>query len=149
MSRFSPSLSSYPETLPSELLAEVLLKLPPKDILFLCFQIKDFKRVCSQDSFWERVWLKWVSPRLPEFRDRTIRETISELVEKAKGRTPEDLLIQGSKEGILFYVLEAIERGANISANNNEAYWMALHYGQSHVVNYLISLGVDPRGLYH
>jgi hypothetical protein len=143
MYRFSSKLFSYPETLPSDLLIEILLKLPPKDILFLCSRIKDFERVCSKDTFWERVWLKWVALPLPKFRDRPIREILYGLVEEAKRLTPEKLLEEGSKRGILFYVIEALERGADISAKNNEALWSAAARGYLAVVKYLVEHGAN------
>jgi ankyrin repeat protein len=143
MYRFSSKLFSYPETLPSDLLIEILLKLPPKDILFLCSRIKDFERGCSQYKFWERVWLKWVSSRLPNWSNEEIKEEISRRVEEAKRLTPEKLLEEGSKRGILFYVIEALERGADISAKNNEALWSAAARGYLDVVKYLVEHGAN------
>jgi len=135
------SVRSYLSIIPSELLTEVLLLLPPKEILSKDSDLEEFKRVCSQETFWERVWRKWVSPRLPKQLDRTIRETISELVEKAKGRTPEDLLLQGSFKGILFYVLEALERGSEISMIENLALQEAAANGYFEIVRYLVEEG--------
>ncbi len=94
-----------------------------------------------EDTFLERVWRKWVSPRLLEFRGRTIRETISEFVEEAERLTPEQLLIQGSKKGILFYGIEALERGANISAEDDDALRQAAANGHYEILVYLVERG--------
>jgi hypothetical protein len=58
MLRSYPKLSSFPEILPSELQAEILLALPPKEILRICSEIEEFEGVCLEETFWERVWLK-------------------------------------------------------------------------------------------
>ncbi len=134
---------SYLSTLPFELLLEVLLALPPKEIFSICSGFKDFKRVCLEETFWKRVWLKWVSPRLPKRRDKPIWYRISWLVENAKRLTPEKLLEDGSREGILFYVIEALEKGANVSAREDEALRTAAFFGYFDIVKYLVEKGAN------
>ncbi len=104
MYRSFPQRLSYLSTLPSELLLEVLLALPPREIISKDSDIEELERGCSQDTFWERVWLKWVSPRLFELRGRTIQGTIYELVEEAERLTPGVLLTQESSKEILFFL---------------------------------------------
>jgi len=84
--------------------------LPPKEILSKVSDLEDFERIGQRETFWKKVWRKWVSPRLLEFRGRKIPEILYGLVEEAKRLTPENLLREGSKRGILFYVIEALER---------------------------------------
>jgi hypothetical protein len=143
MYRSYPRRLSYFFTLPFELREEVLLALPPKEILSICSRFKEFKRVCSDETFWKRVWLKWVSPRLPKRRDKPIWYMISLLVENAKRLTPEKLLEDGSREGILFYVIEALEKGANVSAREDEALRTAVFFGYFDIVKYLVEKGAN------
>ena len=138
-----PQLFSYLAILPFDLREELLLLLPPKEIISKDSEIEEFKRVCSRETFWERVWRKWVSSRLPDSRDRSIREMIYRRVEEAKGLTPEDLLIQGSKKGILFYGIESLERRAKVSYGGNVALRNAAANGYLEIVRYLVESGAD------
>ncbi len=149
MLRFFSSISSYLSLLPSELQEELLLLLTPKEILPKVSDLEDFERVWNRETFWERVWRKWVSPRLPVFSEFPIREIISLMCKKAEEWTPEQLLLEGSRRGILFYGIEARERerGANISARDNEALRKAAKRGHSDIVSYLIEAGANPRTL--
>jgi ankyrin repeat protein len=40
-----------------------------------------------------------------------------------------------------------VESGANVSARDNEALWMATRNGHRDVVEYLIAVGANPRVL--
>jgi ankyrin repeat protein len=141
MLRSSPKLFSFPEILSSELQAEILLALPPKEILRICSEVEGLKRGCSQYKFWERVWLIWVSSRLPNWSSEEIKNEISRRVEEARRLTPVDLLIQGSLEGILFYVIEAHEQGVNVSFLDDWALRRAAANGHFEIVRYLVEVG--------
>ncbi len=161
---------SYLSKLPFELRENLLLLLPPKEIVSKVFEIEAFKRVRNQETFWERVWRKWVSSRLPDSRNRSIRDAIYWRVEEAKRLTPEKLLKEGFSREILFYVGEALERdsnekdgvligaaikgsldivryvveiGANISARGDEALRRAVFCGHLDIVKYLVEKGAN------
>ena len=144
---FSSSQLSYLSILPSDLQEELLLLLPPKEILSKVSKIEDFKRLRNQEIFWKKVWRKWVSSRLPDSSKSPIWEIISWRVKEAKELTPEELLREGSRKGILFYVLEALcyaaEQGANISANEEKALRTAAAKGYLDIVSYLVERGAN------
>ncbi len=147
MSRFPPQLSSYLSTVPSDLREEILLAIPPREILRKCFEVEEFERVCSRENFWKRVWLKWVSPQLPDVRDSSIREIIYRMVKEAERLIPYYLLNKGALEGILFYVIEALERGADVSMGNDAALRRAAFAGHLHIVKYLVKNGANISAL--
>ncbi len=132
---------SYLSLLPSELQEELLLLLPPKEIISKVSDLEDFERVRNRETFWERVWRKWVSSRLSVSSEFSIREMISWMCKKAEEWTPEQLLIEGSLRGILFYVIEAQERGANVSVRENAALRNAAASGYLEIVKYLVESG--------
>jgi len=132
---------SYLSILPSELREELLLLLPPKEIDSKDSDLEDFERIWNRETFWEKVWKKWVSPRLPNSSTFPIREVLYRRVAEAKGLTPEQLLIEGSMHGILFYVSEALERGANVHFGEDYALYLAAVGGFRDIVFYLVESG--------
>jgi hypothetical protein len=147
MSRFPPQLSSYLSIASYDIREEILLALPPKEIFRICSQIEEFEIVCSRETFWKRVWLKWVSPQLPDVRDSSIQEIIYRRVKEAERLTTYYLLNKGALEGILFYVIEALERGADVHFGKDSALRHAAFAGHLHIVKYLVEKGANISAL--
>ena len=131
---FSSSQLSYLSILPS---------LPPKEIVSKVSEVEGFERMRNRETFWEKVWRKWVSPRLPNSSTFPIREVLYRRVAEAKELTPEQLLIQGSKKGILFYGIESLERRAKVSYGGNVALRNAAANGYLEIVRYLVESGAN------
>ncbi len=143
MFRLSSQLFSYLSILPSDLQEELLLLLPPKEIISKVSDLEDFERIGQRETFWKKVWRKWVSPRLPDSSEFPIREMISLMCKKAEELTPKQLLQEGSLKGILFYVIEALTREANVLREDDNALYYAVEQGSLDIVFYLVESGAS------
>ena len=123
--------------IPTDILGEILLSLPPDEIFKTCRVNRRFASLCQNERFWKRVWLKHISPKLPS-SPRSLKEQIQEIVRNVpRNVRARDLLITGAESGILFLVVRALQMGVSPFVMAEALSWAA-ERGHIHIEKQLV-----------